>query len=386
VAVPDGELKDLQERLERFRPVADFANADWSYGFNGDYLNSLRRHWLTTYDWRSVETQMNELPQFVTTIDGLPIHFVHVRGNGPAPVPLVLTGGWPWTFWDFRRVIGPLTDPGAHGGDPADAFDVVVPTMPGFGFSSPLTRRGVNFWVVADLWLTLMTEVLGYERFAAHGADIGSLVTAQLGHKYAERLVGIHCCGALTLAAWNQDRAWGSLLATLAERAPAELRDEVIAWEKDRASHVTVQVIEPQTLAYAMNDSPLGLAAWLLERRRSWSDCHGEIESVFERDDLITTVMIYWLTQTFASAARYYAEATRNRWIPSHEGSPVVPAPLGMSLFAANNPPGYDSSWIGGYYNLVFLREHAAGGHFPPVEQPAALVDDLRSMFRPLRP
>jgi pimeloyl-ACP methyl ester carboxylesterase len=385
VHVPDAVLDDLTDRLRRFRTTPDFANDDWSYGFNGEFLAKLRRYWLEGYDWRSQEERINAWPQYMATVDGLPIHFVHVRGKGPSPVPLVLTGGWPWTFWDFHKVLAPLTDPAAHGGDPADSFDVVVPSMPGFGFSSPVSRPGLNYWTVADLWVTLMSDVLGYERFAAHGADIGSLVTAQLGHKYADHLVGIHCCGALTLGSWATDRAWSSLLGTLAERAPADLREQVVAWEKDRASHLTVQVIEPQTLAYAMNDSPVGLAAWILERRRSWSDCGGDIESVFSLEDLTTTAMIYWVTGTFASAARYYADATRNRWSPAHDGSPVVPAPTGVSLFAANNPPGYDSGWIGTYYNLVFQRDHPTGGHFPPLEQPKTLVDDLRAMFRPLR-
>lgn len=385
IHVPDAALADLRERLERFRPVEDFANDDWTYGFNGDYVAELHAHWLTAYDWREQERRINGRPHFRTTIDGVPVHFIHVRGTGPSPVPLILSGGWPWTFWDFHRVIGPLTDPAAHGGDPADAFDVVVPSLPGFAFSSPLRVPGMNYWVAADVWAKLMTDVLGYDRFAAHGADIGAILTAQLGHKHAERLIGIHVCGALTLSSWHTKRPWAELMAPLFERSSAALRDDLLAWERERISHLAVQCIEPQTLAYAMNDSPVGLAAWLLQRRRSWSDCHGNIERVFDKDDLITTTMIYWLTQTFATAARYYVDATRNPWVPSHGRTPVVEAPTGVSMFAFNNPPGYDPSWIGDYYNLTFRRDHPTGGHFPPIERPDTLVQDLRDMFQPLR-
>jgi pimeloyl-ACP methyl ester carboxylesterase len=228
--------------------------------------------------------------------------------------------------------------------------------------------------------------VLGYQRFAAHGADIGSLVAAQLGHKYTDCVAGIHLCGALRLHSWHTKRPWADLMGPVLQRCAVEDRDDLIAWERERVSHIAVQSIEPQTLAYAMNDSPLGMAAWLVERRRSWSDCDGDVESVFTKDDLITSTMIYWLSQTFATAARYYLDAGRYPWAPTHDRSPIVETPTGISAFAGNLPPGYDGSWCRDYYNVIFQREHPKGGHFPPVEQPAALVEDLRDTFRLVRP
>ena len=181
IAIPEEKLQDLRERLERINWAPDFGNDEWAYGVNGGYLRELAEHWLHKYDWRAHEAEMNRFANFRVEIEGMPIHFVHERGKGPNPIPIILSHGWPWTYWDLRHVIGPLTDPAAHGGDPADAFDVVVPSLPGYGFSTPLTTPGINYWRTADLWDTLMREVLGYERFAAQGGDWGALVTSQLG-------------------------------------------------------------------------------------------------------------------------------------------------------------------------------------------------------------
>ncbi|WP_231635841.1 epoxide hydrolase family protein [Novosphingobium sp. ST904] len=187
----DDALADLRARLERTRFAADFANEDWRYGFNGDYLRELVAYWLDGYDWRTQENAINAWPQFKTEMDGVPIHFIHVKGKGPNPTPLILTHGWPWTFWDYRELIGPLTDPAAYGGDPADAFHLVIPSLPGYVFSTPLTTPGHNFWTTADLWVKLM-DGLGYPRFASHGEDWGAFLTAQLGHKYPDRMIGVH--------------------------------------------------------------------------------------------------------------------------------------------------------------------------------------------------
>ena len=191
IHVPDAELDDLRERLARTRWPDDLANEDWRYGANTAYIRTLADHWLHRYDWRAREAAMNAFPHFRTRLGAQPIHFVHVRGKGPSPMPLVLNHGWPWTFWDFHKVIGPLSDPAAHGGDPADAFDVVVPSLPGYGFSTPLAVTGLNFWNTADLWVELM-ERLGYPRFATQGGDWGSFLSAQLGHKYPERVIVGH--------------------------------------------------------------------------------------------------------------------------------------------------------------------------------------------------
>ena len=196
IHVDNGVLQDLRERLDRWRPTPSLVGDGWTFGVDTEWLASLVEHWRTTYDWRAVEHRINAYPQFRTEIDGQTIHFLHIRGTGPSPMPIVLTHGWPWTFWDFEKVIGPLTDPAAHGGDAADSFDVIIPSLTGYGFSTPLSRPGLTYVDTADLWARLMTEVLGYRRFAAHGGDWGALVTSQLGHKHAESLFGIHMAGA----------------------------------------------------------------------------------------------------------------------------------------------------------------------------------------------
>jgi len=301
-------------------------------------------------------------------------------------MPLVLTHGWPWTFWDFKDVIGPLTDPAAHGGDPADAFDVVVTSLPGFAFSSPL-RRAVSAWETADLWVTLMQDVLGYERFAAHGSDWGCSVTNQLGHKYADRLIGVHVTTPFPMHMFNRERPWDVLGPLVG--VPDDLRAELLAWERPNVAHMAAQIIRPQTISHALHDSPAGLCSWILERRREWSDCGGDIESVFSKDEILTLMTLYWATETFVTTARYYRESC-NSWEPAHDRSPVVEAPSGVSSFTAEGVPeavaGDDASgWMQDYYNLVFERTRASGGHFAAAENPVAVVEDIREMFRTLR-
>jgi pimeloyl-ACP methyl ester carboxylesterase len=380
IEVPESRLDDLRRRLECVRWAPDMGNEDWRYGTNGAYLRELVDHWLHGYDWRAHERAMNAYDHFRVPIDGIPIHFLHARGKGPRPLPLILTHGWPWTFWDFEKVIGPLTDPAAHGGDPADAFDVVVPSLPGFGFSTPLEETGINWWKTADLWVVLMRDVLGYERFCAHGGDWGTLVTHQLGHRHAGLLYGVHLVGAAPLDSFSE-RPWsvGGLMEGMSEGS--DERAAMIAWEKKFASHVAVQHLDPQTLAYAMHDSPVGLCAWILERRRAWSDCGGDVERRFSKDELLTTMMLYWLTDSFVTSVRFYYEAGADLWRPDHDRMPVVEAPTGITFFAPDKPPG-EMEWTESYYNRRFLRVHPSGGHFAPAEESEAVVADLRDMFR----
>jgi pimeloyl-ACP methyl ester carboxylesterase len=384
VAIPEARLEDLKRRLANVRWAPEIDNADWSYGTSGRYLRELVAYWHDVYDWRAQEREINALPQFRVSIEEMPIHFIHVKGKGRRTLPLLLTHGWPWTFWDFRKVIGPLTDPAAHGGDPADAFDVVVPSLPGFGFSTPLEKTGINWWRTADLWSVLMRDVLGYEKFCAHGGDWGALVTLQLGHRYPDRVHGVHITGLAPLEFFSGDRPWsiGGSLETIAQGTGE--KQAMLGWEKKFASHVAVQHLDPQTLAWAMHDSPVGLCAWILERRRSWGDTGGDVESRFSKDDLLTTMSIYWLSDCFSSSVRYYAEAGKNPWKADHPNMPVVSAPTGITLFEPDMAPG-DTRWTEAYYNRKQFRVHARGGHFAPAEEPAVLVTDIRDMFRSYR-
>ncbi|GAA4884242.1 epoxide hydrolase family protein [Pseudonocardia benzenivorans] len=380
VAVPDEVLTDLRERLARTRWPADVGNADWRYGANRAYLEELVSYWLAEYDWRAVERRMNEYEHFRTTIDDVPIHFIHERGKGPNPMPLVLTHGWPWSFWDYEQIIRPLTDPAASGGDPADAFDVVVPSLPGFGFSVPLQRTGINFHRTAGLWDVLMRERLGYETYAAQGGDWGQLVTSELGHRYADHLIGIHLSLSLPLDFFE------AALPVEEDYAPEERHwyHHSRARMAHATSHIAVQSTDPQNLAYAMHDSPAGLLAWLVDRRRWWSDCGGDVESVFTKEDLITLTMLYWVGESFVTSARFYWEARNDLWKAESTATPVVKAPTGIAVFPQELLV-MPTAWMEDYYDLRRLTYMKAGGHFAPAEQPAAIVDDVREFFRPLR-
>lgn len=381
--IPEAILVDLHRRLENVRWAPEVGNADWRYGVNGDYLRELVAYWRDRFNWREQEAEINRFDHFRTDIDGTPIHFIRHAGQGKDPIPLILSHGWPWTFWDLRHVIGPLSRPEEFGGDARDAFDVIVPSLPGFGFSGPPGAAGMNFWRNADLWHRLMTEVLGYPRYGAQGGDWGALVTTQLGHKYADSLIGIHLTNALPLDKFNAERNWDLNGNAVLPEDP-QARAAAIARQRKFASHVAVHVIDPQTLAWMAQDSPVGLLAWLLERRRAWSDCGDDLESRFTRDELLVNATIYWATETFASSVRYYADTANFPWSPSHDRSPVVEAPTGISFMVPDSGPG-PSDAHRAYYNLVYSREHRSGGHFAPAEEPELIVEDIRATFRPLR-
>ncbi|MCW1428320.1 epoxide hydrolase family protein [Novosphingobium sp. JCM 18896] len=380
IDVPQAVLDDLHDRLARTRWTADFANDQWAYGANAAYVRELAEHWRERYDWRAREAMMNAFPQFRTTIDGVPVHFIHVKGKGPNPVPLLLNHGWPWTFWDFHKVIGPLTDPAAHGGDPADAFDVIVPSLPGYGFSTPLTKTGQNFWTTADLWVELMTR-LGYDRFATQGGDWGAFISAQLGHKHADRVIGVHLHTPAPLDFMTAMRP-----PDPADFAPeeAELLQKSAHMMAEEVGYFMLQRSKPQTPAVGLNDSPAGLLAWIVEKRRSWADTQGEVERRFTKDELIDTVMLYWVTESYHTSARYYYEAAHNPWTPSHDRMPVVEAPVGIPILPAELTVP-TRKWAERYYNLQHWTRLPEGGHFAPMEVPDLLVADIRTFFRGLR-
>lgn len=385
IAIPDDVLSDLQARLDAYRPIRAGGTADWDSGVPPVFLDRLVHHWRTTYDWQPVERRLNGFSHFRAELDDVPIHFIHERGKGPKPLPLILTHGWPWTFDDFASLIAPLSDPGAYGADPADAFDVVVPSLPGFTFSTPLTRTDLNYWKTADLWVRLMVDGLGYDRFGAHGGDAGGLVTSELGHRHGANVVGIHTIGALPPFAFAMDRPWADLFGGALIGVDEADRGAALAYERRFSAHIGVQCLSPQTLAAALHDSPAGLASWLIEPRFRWADCDGDIERCFALDDLITVVMLYWVTGSLPSAVRFYSNGWRDRWTPSHTHHPMVEVPTGISWFLRDLPPRPPFDLVSDLYNVVFTNVHDRGGHFAPVEQPEALVDDIRATFRPLR-
>ncbi len=379
VALADEVMTDLRRRLRTTRWPGDLGNDTWTYGVEQRWLQDMARYWAEEWDWAAQAAAMNRFDHHMTTIDDIAVHFLRRPGSGPAPMPLVLTHGWPWTFWDFADVVEPLADPAGHGGDAVDAFDVVVPSLPGFGFSTPLAATGIDVRRIADLWVRLMTDGLGYERFAAHGGDWGSIVTAELGHAHADAMIGVH----MTLPVlpglnrrdvppetFADDEEW--MLTRTAEARPLI------------TSHLAVHTTDPQTLAYAMADSPLGTAAWIWERRRNWSDCDGDVESVFDRDHLCTTATLYWATGAIASSLRLYFEHFRRPYLPRRGLDPVIAAPSGYAIFP-KELVFLPRSVVEAHTDLRRWTVMPRGGHFGGAEQPALLVEELREFFRPLR-
>ena len=380
IAIPDEDLEELRLRLARTRWADDLGNSDWRYGVEREWLEDMVDYWREDYDWRVQEREMNRLAHFRVTIDGLPLHFVHVRGTNPDPVPLLLLHGWPWTFMDFHALIAPLSDPVANGGDAEDSFDLIIPSLPGFGFSTPLTATGLNVPRLAELFSKLMTEVLGYSRFAVGGGDWGAVISLRLAHAHPEQVLGVFTTipvfPGLDLSAIRPDQHGPEEQWMLARRAETQ---------RLIVSHFTVQSNDPQTLAYALVDSPVGTAAWLWERRRSWSDCSGDVLSAFDRDFLCTLASIYWLTRTIGTSLRiYWDNLNSGPTKPLHDRMPAVEVPAGFAVHP-KEVMLVPRSIVATGTNLQRWSLMPRGGHFGFAEQPAALTGELRSFFRPLR-
>jgi pimeloyl-ACP methyl ester carboxylesterase len=392
IAVPDEELAALAQRLKATRWASDPHNEDQLYGISTSYLKDLVDYWIDGFDWRAAERKLNEFTHHHVNVDGVPVHFIREPGRGPAPIPIILSHGWPWTFWFWSKVIRPLADPASYGGDPADAFDVIVPSLAGFGFSTP-TAGDMNHWKMAELWNTLMTDILGYPKYAAGGSDYGSLVTAQLGHKYARNLYGIHLGADLPPNMFNGDGYWS--LGEVPDGVTGDMRQEVISFFETYASHVAVHMLDAQTVTHGLNDSPVGLLAWILQRWRKWSDKNGVFEDVFDRDFILTNATIYWVTESIGSSIRSYRNANRWPWQPSHNRTPAIEAPAGFTFLAGDHyPPGatvdtriahFENGPTRDWFNPVYVNAHARGGHFVPWENPEAVIDDVRTTFRKLR-
>lgn len=383
-------LADLQTRLAQTRWPRTINAGDWDYGTDCAYLQELVAYWRASFDWPKQERALNALPHFRTTIDGVSIHFMYVRGMGVNPLPLILTHGWPSSFFEMYKIIPLLTDPVQYGGDPADSFDVVVPSLPGYGFSDHPMTPGFSRRI-PELWMRLMTEVLGYRRFAAHGSDIGGMVTNRLGYEYPDRLIGIH----VTFVA---EPYLGPGAMPLSERESALVRGREAGRETGGA-YAHIQRTRPHTLSYGLNDSPAGLAAWIIEKWHSWSDCAGTIETRFTKDELLTNVMIYWVTETIGSSFRIYADwalGTASMPFVWQQRSEVpagvdsksfgwgerIEVPVGVALFRERWPREWAERV---YQRLERWTEMPRGGHFPALEEPILLSEDLRAFFRPLR-
>ena len=376
IAVEDSVLEDLQQRLADTRWPDEIPDTGWDYGSNLAYLKELVEHWRTKFDWRAQEAKLNAFSHFKSEVDGLDIHFIHEKGKGPNPIPLVITHGWPSCFFEMTKIIPLLADPASHGGDAADSFDVVAPSLPGFGFSDHAQDRGMEVQRVAGMWNKLMTENLGYPKFAAQGGDIGSGVTARLGFAHSDTLFGIHLTSITRPTPYLGP---GSRPVTDAEQALIAQRDK---WFADEGGYNHIQGTKPQTLAYGLNDSPVGLAAWIVEKYRTWSDCGGDVEKSYTKDELLTIVTIYWVTQTISSSTRMYFENQKNLW--AMEKDQKVPAPAGMAMFPQeiSKPP---REWGERSYDVRRWTEMHSGGHFAALEEPQLLAEEVRAFFRDFR-
>jgi len=374
IEVPDAVLRDLRERIARTRWPDEISGSGWDYGTNLAYLRELLDYWRDRFDWRAQERKLNDLSQFRADVDGLDLHFVHARGGGPDPMPLLMLHGWPSTFYEMTKVLPMLADPAAHGGGPGDSFDVVVPSLPGCGFSERPREPGMHKTRMAELFSKLMTDVLGYERFAARGGDVGAGVVSLLALDHPERVIGIHVSDV-----YRPYLGPGARYFTDAERA---FFDEERTWTEREGAYDHLQATKPQTLGYGLNDSPAGLAAWIVEKYRSWSDCGGDVERRFTKDEILTQLTIYWVTETINSANRLYFE--RDRSPRRLESGDRVNVPTAVAIFPGDidRPP---REWGERVYDVRRWTEMPRGGHFAALEEPGLLARDIREFFRPLR-
>ncbi|HEU5323533.1 MAG TPA: epoxide hydrolase [Methylomirabilota bacterium] len=372
--VPDEVLADLGERLRRVRWPDEVPGGGWTYGTDLAYMRGLVEHWRERYDWRAHEARLNRLPQFTVEVGGLELHFVHARGVGPAPLPLLLSHGWPGSIVEFERILPLLTDPGRHGADPADAFTVVAPSLPGYTLSFRPGQPRLGFAEIADLFAGLMTDVLGYRRFGAQGGDWGGFITSVLALRHPARLAGIH----LNLLALRRDLP-PPAAPTEEERAYLE---ELRRWQREETGYMAIQGTRPQTLAYGLTDSPVGLAAWIVEKFRAWSDCDGDVERRFSKDLLLTNAMLYWTTGAIGSSFWPYYARAHGPW-PGPDGARVsVPTAYASFPREILHPP---RAWAERAYDIRRWTVMKAGGHFAALEEPEALAADVRAFFHDLR-
>ncbi len=379
IRVPDAVLADLKARLKNPR-IPDALPGDggtdaWTYGTDVAYLRQLVTYWRDRFDWRAQERALNRFEQFTTTIDGLSIHFIHRRSRQPNALPLLITHGWPGSFVEFAKIIGPLTDPAAHGGRADDAFDVVIPSIPGFGFSEKPRGPGYDPARIGAIKAKLMAR-LGYQRYGVQGGDWGAIIGTQIALNDASHVAGLHlnmCTGAAP--------AGGDPNAGLSDAEKERLKVRQ-AFQAEETGYQQIQGTKPQTIGIALNDSPIGLAAWIVEKFRTWCDCGGNPETIFTKDELLTNITLYWATQTAASSARIYYE--------SRHAAPVAGGPRRVEVptACADFPKEIIWSprrWLESRYNITRWTVMPRGGHFAAFEQPQLFVDDVRAFFRTVR-
>jgi pimeloyl-ACP methyl ester carboxylesterase len=372
VEIPQVTIDRILNRVRDARWPDRLETSDWRYGANWDYMKALAEYWITRFNWRKAEASLNRYPQFLARVGDFDIHFYHVKGRGPKPVPLILTHGWPGSVYEFLEAIGPLTDPAHFGGSPEDAFDVVVPSVPGFGFSSKPNGKPIGLSTTAMLWNRLMTEVLGHAKYGAQGGDVGNGVTNQLAHQYPDSLLGIHFNGVGVPAPPEAEQ-------TQQERDWVRSVNAFTGLERD---YYNEQQHKPETVAFALMDNPLGTAAWIAEKLKDWSDSPDQLEPVFTKDQVLTNVMIYLVTDTIGTSVWFY----RGRADEPSNLIGKVNVPTGFASFPRElptlDPP---QSVLARNFDLLQYTKMPRGGHFACWEQPGLLVEDLRQFFRQLR-
>lgn len=376
ISIPSSEILDLKRRLQQTRWSPEIPQAGWNLGMDSGFLRSFVDYWLNGFDWNTVEAALNAVPQFEAVCEAGSIHFVHLKAAHKSALPIVLTHGWPSTFAEFLKLGEMLANPTTDGDTSAPSFNVVIPSLPGFGFSSAPTNLGTNSLTIADQWAELM-QALGYPRFIAHGGDLGAGVSTALGLRHSDRLLGIH----LNFIPGSFQPHIGHSTGLTAEEAAFMARRA--AWYEQEGGYSHVQATKPDVLGPALNDSPVGLAAWILDKFRSWSDCEGHLGRRFTQDELLTNISLYWFTRTMPSAIRIYWEGRQSPLRFSAEERVNVPVAVAHFRREIPIPP---RSYAERGYNVVRWTEFDRGGHFAALEEPEALAQDIRAFAQTLRP
>ncbi|HEY3068521.1 MAG TPA: alpha/beta fold hydrolase [Methylomirabilota bacterium] len=373
IDVGEDVLADLRQRLQRVRWPDEIPDSSWRYGTSLAYIKDLVAYWRDQYDWRAQEARLNQRRQFTVAIGGIDLHFIHESGVGPNPMPLLLSHGWPGSIVEFQEIIPRLTDPARFGGDARDAFTVVAPSLPGYTFSFRPHQPRFSAPEIADVFASLMTDVLGYGRFAAQGGDWGAFITSALAVKHPERLAGIH----INLLAVPREPSRGT--ATEETRA---YDAELARWQREESGYQWIQGTKPQTLAFGLTDSPVGLAAWIVEKFRTWSDCGGDVDKHFGKDVLLTNVMLYWITGAINSSFWPYYARFHSPWPLDEKNRVRVPTAYASFPREILHPPRAAAERV---YDIRRWTSMPSGGHFAALEEPAALAADVTEFFRSLR-